>query len=98
MRKVEQPSRKIFIGDSRTEKGYVDNPSVMYWASGIGANGNGWGVDGCYLDFRHQRTSNIIMGDGHIASPRYNANLTYFYNHFVIVPTADWEKPLRNEL
>ena len=98
MRKVEQPSRKIFIGDSRTEKGYVDNPSVMYWASGIGANGNGWGVDGCYLDFRHQRTSNIIMGDGHIASPRYHADLTYFYNHFVITPTAAWEKTLRNEL
>lgn len=98
MRKVQLPSRKIFFADSRAEKGYPDNPSVNYWAAGVGANGNGWETDGAYLDFRHQRTANIIMGDGHIASPRYHADLTYFYNHFVITPTYDWEKSLRNEL
>ena len=78
-RSIKYPGSRIFFADSRYGKGFTDAPASEYHGHQILANGSG-AVSG-YIDFRHARTANAFMGDGRIASPKYNPNLTYyFYN------------------
>lgn len=74
-RSIKYPGSRIFFADSRYGKGFTDAPASEYHGHQILANGNNSG----YIDFRHARTANAFMGDGRIASPKYNPNLTYYF-------------------
>ena len=78
VQEVRRPHQKIFIGDSRSEQRYPDEPTKFFYGHQLVNN-----RDGAYLDFRHAFFANVIMVDLHIASPKYNADGTYYSSNFL---------------
>lgn len=89
---IQYPHRKFFIADSRKGKGFIDSPSMNYYAAYIKREATMSG----YMDFRHEKVANTLMADLHVAYPKFTMNPTYFYYNFPPVQSSNENRYMAN--